>query len=154
MGIRPDNIFVYYLNSLLPDHYQRTYSSYVDEMNQPPVFRLFTDAELAEFDAILFVGGDAAHLLDEVNRTGFSAVVKRAVENGLFYLGVSAGSMIAAGNLPDGLGYLTNALIPHSSVGSACGPVTDDSPIALNDNQAVWINGDQIEIVGQPLNPD
>lgn len=139
MGICTENIFVYNLNALFTVPYKRTYSSYVDEMKQPPIFHMITDEELAEFDTILFTGGDPATLLKEVHRTGFAEIVKRAVENGLLYVGVSAGSMIAAGNLPDGLGYLGNPIIPHCDTGSASGPVNDDSPIQLTDDQAVWI---------------
>ena len=46
--------------------------------------------------------------LNEINRTGFSAHLKQAIENGMVYLGISAGSMIAAGNFATGLGYLKN----------------------------------------------
>ena len=63
---------------------------------------------------IAFCGGNAHTLLSEINRTGFSKPLKQAIENGLVYLGISAGSMIAAGNFSDGLGYLANPLIPHA----------------------------------------
>ena len=36
--------------------------------------------------------------------------LKQAIENGLVYLGISVGSMIAAKNFATGLGYLKN---PH-----------------------------------------
>ena len=60
-------------------------------------------AELNQFDVIVFSGGDAAILLSELNRTGLSDKIKQAVENGLVYFGISAGSMVAAGNFSDGL---------------------------------------------------
>ena len=56
--------------------------------------------ELNQYDIIVFCGGNATTLLNEVNRTGFSDPLKQAIENGLVYLGISAGSMIAAGILP------------------------------------------------------
>ena len=38
--------------------------------------------------------------------SSYSEHLKQAIENGLVYLGISAGSMIAAGNFATGLGYL------------------------------------------------
>ena len=47
-------------------------------------------------------------LSDGYKRTysSYSEHLKQAIENGLVYLGISAGSMIAAGNFAAGLGYL------------------------------------------------
>ena len=70
--------------------------------------------ELTQYDMIVFCGGNARTLLGEINRTGFAKLLKQAIENGLVYLGISAGSMVAAGNFSDGLGYLANPLIPHA----------------------------------------
>ena len=103
--------------------------------------------ELNRYDAIVFGGGDAARLLNEVKRTGFYLPLKQAVENGLVYLGVSAGSMIAAGNFPDGLGYLTNPIIPHAEEGTPCGEVPSDEPIKMDDGQVIVIKGDKKEII-------
>ena len=109
--------------------------------------RLLDVQELAQYDAIVFCGGNAQTLLDEVNRTGFAKPLKQAIEKGLVYLGISAGSMIAAGNFPDGLGYLKNPLIPHGDQGTPCGDIPEKIPLELSDGQAVWIHGEHQKII-------
>lgn len=101
MGILPENIFVYDLRYILSKNYSRTYSSNLTQI--PPIFRLLSVDDMREYDVLLFSGGDASVLLDEINRTGFNEVIAQAIENGLFYLGISAGSMVAAGNMPNNL---------------------------------------------------
>lgn len=145
MGIPISNIFIYDLALLLSDRYKRTYSSYVEEI--PPQIRLMNVEELSQYDTIVFCGGNASVLLDEVNRTGFSKPLKQAIENGLVYLGISAGSMIAAGNFADGLGYLTNPLIPHAKTGNPCGKIANSDSIELSDGQIVLIQGERQEII-------
>ena len=91
---------------------------------------------------------DLAYLLsDEINRTGFAKPLKQAVENGLVYLGISAGSMVAAGNFSDGLGYLANPLIPHAEKESPCGELSKNDLLELADGQMVWIKGERQEII-------
>ena len=111
-------------------------------------FRLMSAQELAQFDMIVFCGGNARTLLQEVHRTGFAQPLKQAVANGLVYLGISAGSMIAAGNFADGLGFLPNPLMPHAATGTPDGRVSSKDLIDLADGQAVCIQGKQVEIIG------
>ena len=145
MGIPFENILIYDLSLLLSADYERTYSRYVQYI--PNQIRLMSAEELNQYDAIVFCGGDAGRLLNEVKRTGFSTPLKQAVENGLIYLGVSAGSMIAAGNFPDGLGYLANPIVPHAEKGTPCGEVPKDELINMADGQVIVIKGDQTEII-------
>lgn len=145
MGIPLNNILLYDLALLLSNGYERTYSSYVN--NIPAQIRLMSAEELVQYDIIVFCGGNAAALLQEINRTGFSEPLKQAVECGLVYLGISAGSMVAAGNFADGLGYLTNLLIPHAEKGNSCGEVPKNGVIELADGQVVFIHGEHQEIV-------
>lgn len=145
MGIPLNNIFLYDLALLLSDGYQRTYSGYVNDI--PAQIRLMSAAELNQYDAIVFCGGNAGTLLREVNRTGFAKPLKQAIENGLLYLGISAGSMIAAGNFADGLGYLANPLQPHARKGAPSGDAPENGLIALADGQTVWIHGERREII-------
>jgi len=145
MGIATQNIFVYHLGYLLSEKYMRTYSC--DGMNVFAQFRLLSPEDLATYDVIIFGGGEANVLLEEMNRTGFSKVVKQAVEKGLLYMGISAGSMVAAGNFPNSLGYINNAIIVHSSRGTSCGEVTGDGDIFLTDDQAIWIEGESVQII-------
>ena len=145
MGIPFENILIYEPSLLISEGYERTYSGYIKDIPAP--LRLMTSEELNQYDAIVFGGGDAALLLDQIRRTGFAKPLKQAVESGLVYLGISAGSMVAAGNLPDGLGYLPNPIIPHAETGVPCGEVPADGPIDLADGQVILIRGDQKEIV-------
>lgn len=144
MGIPLHNILLYDLAYLLSDGYKRTYSSDIDDIPVP--FRLMTAQELTQYDMIVFCGGNARTLLSEINRTGFAKPLKQAVENGLVYLGISAGSMVAAGNFSDGLGYLANPLIPHAEKESPRGEIPKNDWIELADGQMVWIKGERQEI--------
>ena len=137
MGIPANNILIYDLALLLSDGYKRTYSSYVRDI--PAQLRLMNALELAQYDVIAF--------WDEVNRTGLSEPLKQAIEKGLVYLGISAGSMIAAGNFADSLGYLANPLIPHAEKGSPCGEISKEGLIELADGQTILIKGECQEII-------
>ncbi|HJD41214.1 MAG TPA: Type 1 glutamine amidotransferase-like domain-containing protein [Candidatus Blautia stercoripullorum] len=145
MGISVNNILIYDLALLLSDGYKRTYSSYVRDI--PAQLRLMNALELAQYDVIAFCGGNARTLLDEVNRTGLSEPLKQAIEKGLVYLGISAGSMIAAGNFADSLGYLANPLTPHAEKGSPCGEISKEGLIELADGQTILIKGECQEII-------
>ena len=145
MGIPFENILIYELSLLISADYERTYSGHVK--NIPLPLRLMSVEELNQYDVIVFGGGDAARLLSEVRRTGFYDPLKQAIENGLVYLGISAGSMIAAGNFSNGLGYLTNQIIPHAEEGTPCGEVPSDKPIKTADGQVIVIQGDRKEII-------
>lgn len=145
MGIPLNSIFMYDLLLVTSVGYKRTYSSYIKKV--PAQLRLLTVEELNQYDIIVFCGGNASTLLNEVNRTGFSEPLKQAIENGLIYLGISAGSMIAAGNFSNGLGYLRNPLKPHAEKGIQCGAVPKDGLIELADEQVVLIKGEYKEII-------
>lgn len=143
-GIAPENIFVYHLGYVMSHTHSRAYRAGQSDIN--PAFRLLSGEEIGEYDAIYFCGGSTKHLLAEIERTGFYDVLKQAVENGLFYIGVSAGSIICAANLPGNLAYLDLKLNVHCKEGSPCRKI-EDNPICLTDSQAVWICGDSIEVV-------
>lgn len=51
--------------------------------------------ELSNFNVIYVQGGNTFYLLREVRRSGFDRVVKRLIDKGVIYIGVSAGSYIA-----------------------------------------------------------
>ena len=145
MGIVLENILIYDLALLVSVGYERTYSGYIKDI--PPSLRLMSVEELNRFDVIVFGGGDASVLLGEINRTGLCDNIKQAIENGLIFLGISAGSMIAAGNFSDGLGYLENPIIPHSDNGISCGEIPEKGPINLSDGQTVLIKGERKAII-------
>lgn len=147
MGIRKENIFLYNLAYLLSHGYRRTYSAAEDLSTLPLNIRLPTRAEIREFDAILFTGGRADVLMDEILRTGFRPLLAQAVDDGLFYIGVSAGSMVAAGNFANSMGFLKNPVIPHCPLGLPCGNVPENGEIPLTDKQAVWITDAGAQII-------
>jgi cyanophycinase-like exopeptidase len=105
--------------------------------------------ELRKYDAVYFCGGDPSYLLDRINDTQFSIPLKQFVDNGGVYVGVSAGSCIAANNLPDNLGFINCTLSVHVPEGSKAGAVdTSQCPrIALTNNQAILIRDDECLIV-------
>ncbi len=145
MGIPYENIVVYNLELILSEGYERTYSSYVKDTFM--LARLLTDEEIKMFDAVFVGGGDVSVLCREMVRTGFDKKIKRAINDGLVYVGISAGSMYAAGNLADGLHIIDNPIIPHHNEMKLTGLPNDRDEIGLADGQAVYIADDSISII-------
>lgn len=111
--------------------------------------RPMTIDELTDYDAVYFCGGSETHLMEAVNKAGFAPVLLQAVENGLFYIGVSAGSMIATPSVKDNLGIIANPLEPHcESDITPCGELPKNgAPVNISDNQAVWITDEAMVII-------
>ncbi len=146
MGIRLKNIDAYNLDYILSKNYSRTYSQYVK--NVPPQYRLMEVEELLEYDVIFVCGGYSEFLLKQINRTGFDAVMKEAIERGLFYIGVSAGSMVAAGNFDTGLRFIENALLVHCDNDAPYGEIRHNDLIRLSNRQAIFISEKEKRIIG------
>ena len=108
-------------------------------IRQPDTLVPVSYTHLKEFDTVI-CGGGAALLVEELNRTGFDAILQQAVEDGLLYVGISAGSMAAAGNFAAGLHFIENPLTIHCEQGTACGEIKGDGHIRLTDEQALWID--------------
>jgi len=125
LGIPDKNIYVYDL------HYKMEYN------------------ELSQYDAIYFCGGSSQYLLQRINETGFNTSLKQFVENGGIYIGVSAGSIVAANNLPENLGYINCKLHVHGNEGIGTGQFNpnDHSEIRLPDNKAIIITGNNFEVI-------
>ncbi len=145
MGIRGENIFVYNLELILSKGYQRTYSAYVTDVHMAG--RLLTPEELKGFDAVFAGGGDSAVLCREMVRTGFDRVLEQAVDDGLVYVGISAGSMYAAGSLDDGLHIIPNPIIPHWNGDRLLRLPADGREIHLADGQAIYIEGRSVCLI-------
>lgn len=145
MGIRSENILVYNLELVLSKGYKRTYSAYVTAGHIAS--RLINTEELEEFDAVFVGGGDIAVLCREMVRTGFDCVIEQAVNAGLVYVGISAGSMYAAGNLADGLNIIPNPIIPHWNGDKLTNLPIDSEEIKLADGQAVYIEGYNMRLI-------
>ena len=145
MGIRSENVFIYNLELILSKTYKRTYSAHV--VNPAMVTRLMSLEEAESFDAIFVSGGDANVLCREMSRTGFDEVLTAAVKAGLIYVGISAGSMFAAGNLLEGLQFIPNRVIPHWNGNKMVKLPENDGDILLSDGQAVSIEDDNISLL-------
>lgn len=145
IGISHENILIYNLELLLSKEYKRTYSAHV--VNPAMVSRLLTIEELRTFDAVFVSGGESTVLCREMVRTGFDDVLKRAINDGLVYVGVSAGSMYAAGNLENGLHIILNPIIPHWNGQIATEITNSSTEIQLADGQAVYVEDDEVRLL-------
>jgi peptidase E len=94
--------------------------------------RSMTVEELSVFDAIYFTGGSPQYLLERINATGFNKPLNDYVNKGGIYVGVSAGSIVAAGNLPNNLGFLKASLRVHLETGTAPGIFDNDAVIQID----------------------
>ena len=100
--------------------------------------------KLTEFDVIYFCGGSETYLMDAINKVNFGPVLLEAIDRGLFFIGVSAGSMIASTSVVNSLNIIPNPLEPHCEENiTPCGrlPKAGD-PVNISDNQGVWILGE------------
>jgi len=108
------------------------------------------DAEEMEcYDAVYFTGGSPAYLLERMNATSFNVVLTNWVARGGVYVGVSAGSWVAAGNLDNSLGFLHAELAVHTKTSTASGMFDNASmgKIKLKNGSAVLIQGEQYEVI-------
>lgn len=126
------------------------------------------DEKLSPADVIYVDGGNPYWLLDWARESGFDRVIRRLLDQGKTYVGVSAGSLITG---PD-IGYLRRAEGSKTDVVdiAALGLVefgilphyTYDDPsclaswsrdvafpiVALTDRQVVLVNGGECRIIG------
>ena len=68
---------------------------------------------LASIDVVFISGGNTFYLLQESQKTGFIKIIQEKVENGLPYIGSSAGSVIAGPDLEPILGIDDVRLAPE-----------------------------------------
>jgi len=80
-------------------------------------------------------------------RTGFDESLKQAIEQGLVYVGISAGSMYAAGNLDDGLHLIENPVIPHWNGEKRTELPRGNGDILLADGQVVSIDENGVRLL-------
>ena len=130
------------------------------------------EAKLADKQVIYFCGGNTFYLLDVVLKTGCSEIIKRKLNEGLIYMGSSAGSMIMGlridlvneiddrNKAPDlksmGLGITDFAILPHwgseifkaEYLRGAPSMYTEGVKILpLTNYQYLWINGEDTKII-------
>ncbi len=117
-------VFVPYANvSMSYDDYETKINECLTTVNvQVKSIHRFADpkAAVASADAIMVSGGNTWFLTHELNRLGLMQVIRQAVQNGAYYVGWSAGAVIASptmqttNDMPiiDPQGMLSLALVP------------------------------------------
>jgi len=144
----------------------------IDEFSITGMTKEDIEAKLADKQVIYFCGGNTFYLLDQVIKSNCGEIIKRKVNEGVIYIGSSAGSMIAGlridlvseiddrSKAPDlkstGLGIVDIAILPHwgsdifkdEYLRGAPSMYTEGVKIILLTNyQYLWINGDSMKIV-------
>jgi len=130
---------------------------------------------LNKADIIFVAGGNTFYLLQEAKRSGFDKLVLKLVNNGIIYIGSSAGSLLAGPDIqlvktlddpieaPElnsykGIGLVDFVVIPH--VGSVkydqkIQSIIKNNPnykheiILISDDQAVKVVGKEYNVVSQ-----
>ncbi|MDE7193909.1 MAG: Type 1 glutamine amidotransferase-like domain-containing protein [Oscillospiraceae bacterium] len=69
--------------------------------------------ELCKYDVVYLCGGSPEYLLGRINEAGFGSLLKSFTEQNGIVIGVSAGSIVFAGNMPDNLGLVKCTLDVH-----------------------------------------
>jgi dipeptidase E len=101
----------------------------VEEFTITNLTSLEIEGKLANKNLIFMTGGNSFYLLDQIIKTGFDEILKRKLNEGVVYIGSSAGSMVMgkrvdlvktiddASKAPDlksnGLEIVDCALLPH-----------------------------------------
>lgn len=117
-----------------------------------------------EIDCIYVCGGNTFYLLKKLKEINYFFKIKQWVNEGLFYVGTSAGSVIASSDInyilcmdtndcqlkdTTGFSFLSSSLIPHytDEFSSAVDLLINKGleVITISDNQAIVIQGDKIE---------
>jgi len=111
--------------------------------------RIMNCNEICNFNVIYVCGGTSQHLLNRMNEMKFNISLKKFLDNGGVYVGVSAGSVVLSQNLTENLGYINCTLKVHSKDGTDCGylNVSNCPNVKLTDNQAIIIMDDEIVII-------
>ena len=109
--------------------------------------------ELQQYDVVYLCGGRTQYLLDRINETEFNKSLMTYIDKNGVVLGVSAGSIVFANNLPNNLGLLNTKLCVHCTEGEKEGRVSYPlkDTIHLGNEQAIIIldTADDLEIVGE-----
>lgn len=109
--------------------------------------------ELQTYDVVYLCGGTTAYLLERINQTGFRDSLLAYIQNDGLVMGVSAGSIIFASNLPGNLGLVDVNMNVHSAKTSITGkvsfPLTET--IELSNTAAMLIRSipDAVEIIDE-----
>ncbi|MCH5340141.1 MAG: Type 1 glutamine amidotransferase-like domain-containing protein [Acetatifactor sp.] len=80
--------------------------------------------ELQLYDVVYLCGGSTGYLLQRINDTGFNVTLMEYIHNDGVVIGVSAGSLVFANNLPENLGLIDTKLDVHCADGEKPGKVS------------------------------
>lgn len=130
--------------------------------------------KLKKNDFIYITGGNTFFLLQEIRRIGVDEVLVQEINKGKLYIGESAGAIIVAPDIsysiemdnpekaPDlsnytGLGLVNFNVVPHYKnweMGKSAERIinmytTRLDLIVINDNQAVFVNDDEVKILNK-----
>ena len=108
--------------------------------------KLLSEEELNEFDAIYVCGGSTKHLVSRMEEIDFKKSVNKYIDNGGIYVGVSAGSVCASGKYDNGLDFIKNVLDVHCDIGTNNGKIETNEKIFLTNNQAIFIDDNNMTI--------
>lgn len=125
-----------------------------------------------DIDAIFVTGGNSYYLLYHTRASGFDRIAKEMVNNGVVYIGSSAGALLAGKNIDiarklddpslvnmsdfTGLGLVDYAIMPHidnpkykSGIEETILAWQEKSAriIGLKDSQAIMVQGNYTEII-------
>ena len=107
--------------------------------------------ELETYDVVYLTGGRTSYLLERINDTGFRDSLLTYIRDNGFVIGVSAGSIIFANNLPGNLGLLDTKLDVHCETSSYTGKVLFSliKNMKLSNTAAIIIRSvpDEVEII-------
>jgi len=71
-------------------------------------YKMDYDLDLSHYDIIYMMGGNTFYLMKKINDTQFGLKIKKAINNGIIYIGSSAGSIIIGNTLELALPYDKN----------------------------------------------
>ena len=105
--------------------------------------------ELKTYDVVYLCGGRTSYLLSRINDSGFRETLLSYIRDGGLVLGVSAGSLIFANNLPENLGLVDTKMDVHCEQSSLVGKVSFPLPenIKLSNTAAMLIRSIPDDVV-------
>lgn len=119
------------------------------------VYDLHTGMELEklqQYDVVYLCGGSTAYLLERMNAVGFRTALLEYIQADGLVIGVSAGSIIFANNLPGNLGLINTKLDVHCAEGEKRGkaayPLKDNMRLTNTDALVIRNFPDGLEIIG------
>lgn len=126
-----------------------------------------THLDCTEIDCIYVCGGNTFYLLKKLKESGYLAKIQKWVNEGMLYIGASAGSVIATPDInyilcmdtndcslddTSGLSFVTASVIPHYtdefSETASLLRKNGGEVLTISDSQAISIQGEKIVKVG------